>query len=77
MKIKGLSYKPNSRRLLIGEQPNPSKVLLPEDSLSRHRGVKHPRQCVLSPDINLLSLASFLNINSNIFLYLYGLCHHF
>jgi hypothetical protein len=29
--------KPNSRNLLIGEQPNPSKILLPEDRLSRHR----------------------------------------
>ena len=29
--------KPNSRNLLIGEQPNPSKILHPEDRLSRHR----------------------------------------
>lgn len=29
--------KPNSRTLLIGEQPNPSKILPPEDRMSRHR----------------------------------------
>ena len=29
--------KPNSRNLLIGEQPNPSKILHPEDRMSRHR----------------------------------------
>ena len=29
--------KPNSRTLLIGEQPNPSKLLHPEDRMSRHR----------------------------------------
>lgn len=34
--------KPNSRNLLIGEQPNPSKLLPPEDRVSRHRGVKQP-----------------------------------
>ncbi|OSX56119.1 hypothetical protein POSPLADRAFT_1160974, partial [Postia placenta MAD-698-R-SB12] len=57
--------KPNSRNLLIGEQPNPSKLLPPEDRLSRHRnysylfriGAKQPGQCVLSPAISLLSLA--------------------
>jgi hypothetical protein len=49
--------KPNSRTPLIGEQPNPSKVLLPEDGMSRHRGAKQLGQCVLSPAISLLSLA--------------------
>ena len=49
--------KPNSRNLLIGEQPNPSKLLPPEDRMSRHRGAKQPRQCVLSSAISLLSLA--------------------
>jgi len=49
--------KPNSRTLLIGEQPNPSKLLHPGDRMSRHRGVKQLAQCVLSPAINLLSLA--------------------
>jgi len=29
--------KPNSRTLLIGEQPNPSELLHPEDRMSRHR----------------------------------------
>ena len=49
--------KPNSRNLLIGEQPNPSKLLPPEDRLSRHRGANQRGQCVLSPAISLLSLA--------------------
>ena len=34
-----LIIKPNSRNLLIGEQPNPSKLLPPEDRLSRHRNI--------------------------------------
>ena len=29
--------KPNSRTLLIGEQPNPSKLFHPEDRMKRHR----------------------------------------
>ncbi len=33
--------KPNSRNLLIGEQPNPSKILHPEDRLSRHRNYSY------------------------------------
>ena len=55
-------YKPNSRALLIGEQPNPSKLLLLEERTSRHRGVKHPRQYVLSPDINLFNYVKFKGI---------------
>jgi len=34
--------KPNSRTLLIGEQPNLSKILPLVDRVSRHRGVKQP-----------------------------------
>ena len=49
--------KPNSRNLLIGEQPNPSEILHPEEWLSRHRGAKPRTQCVLSSGISLLSLA--------------------
>jgi len=49
--------KPNSRNLLMGEQPNPSELVLPEDRLSRHRGAKQSGQCVLSRTISLLSLA--------------------
>ncbi|KIJ05741.1 hypothetical protein PAXRUDRAFT_177964, partial [Paxillus rubicundulus Ve08.2h10] len=49
--------KPNSCNFLIGEQPNPSKVLPLEDKLSRHRGPKQPGQCVLSLAIRLLSPA--------------------
>jgi hypothetical protein len=41
-KIRGINQtlrriKPNSRALLIGEQPNPSKLLLLEERTSRHR----------------------------------------
>ncbi|ELU37847.1 Cw-hydrolase domain-containing protein [Rhizoctonia solani AG-1 IA] len=50
---------PNSRTLLIGEQPNPSKLVHPEDRMSRHRGAKQSGQYVLSRTISLLSLASF------------------
>ena len=49
--------KPNSRTLLMGEQPNPSKLHPPEDRMNRHRGANQPGQCVLSPAISLLSLA--------------------
>jgi len=48
---------PNSRTLLIGEQPNPSKLLPPEDRMSRHRGAKQSGQYELSRTISLLSLA--------------------
>src|ERR1700750_402711 len=48
--------KPNSRTLLIGEQPNPSKVLRPEDRVSRHRGVKLAGQCAPSRAIKLFFL---------------------
>jgi len=49
--------KPKSCNTLIGEQPNPSEILLPEDVLIRHRGANQLGQYVLSPAISLLSLA--------------------
>ena len=46
---------PSSRTALIGEQPNPSDRLQPEDAMSRHRGAKLPRRCGLLGEISLLS----------------------
>jgi hypothetical protein len=46
---------PSSRTALIGEQPNPSDRLQPEDAMSRHRGAKPPRRCGLLGEISLLS----------------------
>ena len=37
-------HKPKSRTLLMGEQPNPSKLVPLEDRMIRHRGVKPPPQ---------------------------------
>jgi hypothetical protein len=70
--------KPNSRTLLIGEQPNPSKIFPPEDRVSRHRGVKQPWQCVLSPAINLFKFVYIKIFNSlfPLFTKWFRLCHH-
>src|SRR3979411_2787877 len=38
---------PSSRTALIGEQPNPWKLLSTPVSLSRHRGAKPKRRCEL------------------------------
>src|SRR3989442_9343135 len=38
---------PSSRTTLIGEQPNPSDLLQPQDVMSRHRGAKPKRRCEL------------------------------
>ena len=35
---------PNSRTILIGEQPNPWELLHPQDMMSRHRGAKQFRR---------------------------------
>jgi len=48
---------PNSRNFLICEQQNPSKVVLLEDKMSRHRGSKRHRRCELSGAMTLLSPA--------------------
>ena len=47
--------KPSSRTTLIGEQPNPWEMLLPQDVMSRHRGAKPRRLCGLLGAISLLS----------------------
>lgn len=57
--------KPNSRTLLIGEQPNPWNHLQLRDRISRHRGAKLPRQCLLLEAISLLSLAYLLSVKQN------------
>ena len=46
---------PSSRATLMGEQPNPRDILLPQDVTSRHRGAKHHRLCELLGGISLLS----------------------
>jgi hypothetical protein len=46
---------PSSRTTLIGEQPNPWKVLPLQDVMSRHRGAKQRRLCELLGAISLLS----------------------
>src|SRR5699024_11951306 len=46
---------PSSRTALMGEQPNPWDRLQPQDAMSRHRGAKPPRRCVLLGEISLLS----------------------
>ena len=54
--------KPSSRTTLNGEQPYPWDLLQPQDVMSRHRGVKHPRRCELLGGINLLSPAYLLSV---------------
>ena len=46
---------PSSRTALIGEQPNPWKVLPLQDVMGRHRGAKPTRLCELLGWISLLS----------------------
>ena len=46
---------PSSRTTLMGEQPNPSRLLQREDVMSRHRGAKPSRRCELLGPISLLS----------------------
>ena len=53
---------PSSRTTLIGEQPNPWDLLLPQDVMSRHRGAKPPRRCELLGEISLLSPAYLLSV---------------
>ena len=48
-------FEPSSRRILIGEQPNPWELLHPQDILSRHRGAKQRRRYGRSDAISLLS----------------------
>ena len=54
--------KPSSRTALMGEQPNPWDMLLPQDAMSRHRGAKPPRRYGLLGEISLLSLGYLLSV---------------
>src|SRR5579884_3922369 len=53
---------PSSRTALIGEQPNPWKLLHLQDAMSRHRGAKPERRCELLAPISLLSPAYLLSV---------------
>ena len=48
-------FEPSSRTALIGEQPNPWKVMPLQDAMSRHRGAKPHRRSELLDAISLLS----------------------
>ncbi len=48
-------FEPSSRTALIGEQPNPWKLLHLQDAMSRHRGAKPCRRYGLLGKISLLS----------------------
>ena len=52
---------PSSRATLMGEQPNPWKLLHLQDVTSRHRGAKPPRRFELLGEISLLSPAYLLS----------------
>src|SRR5213082_4279371 len=54
--------KPSSRTALMGEQPNPWKLLHLQDAMSRHRGAKPGRRCELLAPISLLSPAYLLSV---------------
>ena len=48
-------FEPSSRAALMGEQPNPWKLLHLQDATSRHRGAKPRRRCERLGVISLLS----------------------
>ena len=48
-------FEPSSRTTLMGEQPNPWKVLPLQEVMSRHRGAKPRRRYELLDAISLLS----------------------
>ncbi len=48
-------FEPSSRTFLIGEQPNPWKLLHLQDKMSRHRGAEQSRRYGLSGSTSLLS----------------------
>src|SRR5215208_5581627 len=54
--------KPSSRTALMGEQPNPSDLLQPEDAMSRHRGAKPSRRYGLLGKMSLLSPGYLLSV---------------
>ena len=48
-------FEPSSRAALMGEQPNPWKLIHLQDATSRHRGAKPRRRCERLGVISLLS----------------------
>ena len=50
-----LRFEPSSRIFLIGEQPNPWKLLHLQDKMSRHRGAELRRRYELLGGTSLLS----------------------
>src|SRR5207245_10632241 len=54
---------PSSRTALMGEQPNPSELLHPQDAMNRHRGAKPERRCELLTPISLLSPPYLLSVS--------------
>ena len=55
-------FEPSSRAALMGEQPNPWKLLHLQDATSRHRGAKPRRRCERLGVISLLSLRYLLSV---------------
>ena len=55
----------SSRTILIGEQPNPWKLIQLQEMMSRHRGAKQLCRYELSKVISLLSLAYLLSDSGN------------
>src|SRR6266540_1546600 len=53
---------PSSRTALMGEQPNPWDILLPQDAMSRHRGAKPSRRYGLLGKMSLLSPGYLLSV---------------
>src|SRR5258705_1763813 len=62
-----LRSKPSSHAALMGEQPNPSDLLRPQDATSRHRGAKPSRRYGLLGKISLLSPGYLLSVERHPF----------
>jgi len=60
-------FKPNSRNILFDEQSNLWHMLLHQDMLSRHRGLKQKRRYDRLVFINLLSLWFLLSDDQILF----------
>ena len=63
-------FEPNSRTVLIGEQPNPWNLLQLQDTVSRHRGAKPSRRYELLVTISLLSLKYLISVKRRRFHFL-------
>src|SRR6476646_10920802 len=58
---------PSSRTALMGEQPNPWKILHLQDATSRHRGAKPCRRCGRLGKMSLLSPGYLLSVEQRRF----------